>query len=107
MVVEPLLVVPVAAFYFAVVPGCLGTDRLVDNVKPAAKNIQRMNTICLLCVGKFSAVVRLDHVRRITEVDDRTLHKVYGAVAAVFPVCVYEPFKTTEKVPVLSGNSRK
>ena len=54
MVIEPLLVVSVAAFYLAVMPGCLWPDRLMDNVKSTTKNIQRMDTICFSRVGANS-----------------------------------------------------
>ena len=36
----------------------------MDNVKSTTKDIQRMDTICFSRVGKFSAIVRLDHVAR-------------------------------------------
>ena len=64
----------------------------MDNVKSTTKDIQRMDTICFSRVGKFSAIVRLDHVWRITKVNNCALHKVYRAVAAVFPVYIQEPF---------------
>ena len=64
----------------------------MNNVKSATQSIKRMNAICLLRVGKFSAVVRLDHFRCIPKVDDRTLHKVYRAVAAVLFVRIDEAF---------------
>lgn len=35
-------------------------------------------------MGKFSAVIRLNHPGHIAKIDDRALHKVYRAVAAVF-----------------------
>lgn len=88
VIIKAFLVISVAALHLTIMPGRLGTDCLVDNVKPAAKNIQRMHAISLLGMGKFSAVVRLDYVRCIAKVNNRTLHKVYGAVAAVFPICV-------------------
>ena len=94
MVIEPLLVVSVAAFNLAVMPWCLWPDCLVDNVKSTAKNIQRMDSICFLRVGKLSAVVRLDHFWRITKVNNCTLHKVYRTVAAGFLVGIDEPFST-------------
>ena len=92
VIIEPLLVIPVTAFHFAVMPRGLGSDRLVENVKFAAKIIQRMNAFCLLCVSKFSTIVRLNHIRSIPKVKNGTVHKVYGAVAAVLLVgCLY-PF---------------
>lgn len=87
-IIKPLLVIPVAALHFPIAPGRLRTDCLVYNVKPTAKNIQRMYAFCLLGVGKFSSVVRLNHAWCIAKVDNRTLHKVYRAVTAVFSVCV-------------------
>ena len=47
-----------------------------------------MNAICFLRVSKFSAIVRLDHVRRIPKVDDCTLHKVCIRQGTV--LCLYE-----------------
>ena len=47
VIIETLLVISVAAFHLAVMPGRFGTNRLMDNVKSAANNIQRMDTICL------------------------------------------------------------
>ena len=64
---------PETARNLSVMPGCLWPDRLVDNVKSAAKNIQRMNAVCLLRVGKFSTIVRLDQVWRITKINNCTL----------------------------------
>ena len=91
MIIESLLVVSVAAFHLAVMPRCCRAYRLVCDVKAATKNIQGMNSFCLLCVGKLSAIVCLDHIRCIAEVDDRTLHEIHGAVTAIFLLGVNKP----------------
>ncbi len=54
-----------------------------------------MYAICLLSMGKFSFGVCLDNAWRIAKADNRTLHKAYRAVTAVFPVGVQEPFCLT------------
>ena len=92
--IEAFLVFAVAALHFAVMPGCFGANCLMDNMKSAAKNIQRMDTLCSLRVGKFPAIVCLDYIWRITKVNNCTLHKVYRAVAAGLLVGVNEPFPT-------------
>ena len=51
-----------------------------------------MYAICLLSMGKFSFGVCLDNAWRIAKADNRTLHKVYRAVTAVFPVGVQDRF---------------
>ena len=81
-IVKSLLVVSVTAFHFAVMPWSLRADRLVLDMKSAAQSIQRVRPACLLGMREFSAVVRLDHVRSISEIADRTLHKVHRRVAA-------------------------
>ena len=68
MIVESLLVVSVAAFHFPVVPGRPWSDCLVLDMKTAAQNIQWVDAIGLLRVGKFAAIIRLEDVRRITEI---------------------------------------
>ena len=47
-----------------------------------------MYPFCLLRMVKFTAVVGLDNVRCIAEIDNRSLNKVYRAVAAVFSVSI-------------------
>ena len=92
VIIEPLLVVSVAAFHFTVMPRRSRANCFVDDMKLTAKSIQRMNAICLLGVCKLSTVVRLNHLRRITKVNDRTLHKIYRAEAAVLFVGIDEAF---------------
>ena len=91
MIVEALLVVSVTAFHFPVMPGRPGSDRLVLDMEAAAQHIQWMDSIGLLRVGKLTAVIRLDDVRRVTKVNNRSLHKIHGTVAAVFPVRIDKP----------------
>ena len=51
-----------------------------------------MNTLCLLRMGKLSAIVRLDHIRCIAEIDDRSLHKIHGAITAVLLIGIDKSF---------------
>ncbi len=46
MVVETLLVVSVAAFDLAVVPGRLRPDRLMVDMEPVTEKVKRMDAVC-------------------------------------------------------------
>lgn len=50
------------------------------------------HTLCLLRMGKLSAIVRLDHIRCIAEVDDRSLHKIHCAITAVLLIGIDKSF---------------
>ena len=52
--------------------------------------VQRMNTLCFPCMSKFTPIIGLDYIRRIAEVNNGTLHKIYCTVAAVFLVSINE-----------------
>ena len=73
MGIEPLPVIPAAAFHLAV----MRTYRLADNVKAVAKNLRGMNARCLFRMDKLSAIVRPDYLRCITKAEERTQHKVH------------------------------
>lgn len=88
MIVETLLIISVT---FAVVPGRCRTNCFVGNVQLVAENIQRMYAFCFPHVVKFTAVVGLNNIRRITEIDNCSLHKINGTITAVFPVGINEP----------------
>ena len=63
--------------------------RFLGNVKVVAKNLQVINTLYLLRMGKFSAIVRPDYIRCITKVEERTLYKVYGVLVEIFSICTH------------------
>ena len=92
MVVEPFLVISVAALYFSVVPGRCRAYGFMDDVQLITEYIQRMNTACFPCVVKLTAIICLDLVRCIAEIDDRPLHEVHGAVAALLLVSIDKSF---------------
>ena len=61
-------------------------------MKLPTKHVQRMDAVSPCRMGKLSAVVRLYLGRCIAKITDRTFHKVYGGIAALFLVGVYEAF---------------
>lgn len=92
VIIEPSLIVSVAAFHLAVMPWRLGSDRLMDDMKLIAKDVQRMNSLCPLCIRKLAAIIRLNQLGCITEVDNGSLYKIHGTVTAVLPVGIQEAF---------------
>ena len=69
-VVESLLVFAVAAFYFAVVAGCVGTDQLVPDPKTCGGQLKACDPILLVgrkTVGKLNTIVAL-HVRNTIDI---------------------------------------
>ena len=88
MIVDSLLVIPVAALYLAVVPGRCRADRFVFDMKSTAKYIQWVDALCLCRMCKFPTVVCLDHIRGITEIDNirhiqRGYEDIVGKLKAV------------------------
>lgn len=71
--VEVFVVFPVAAFHFAVVPGHVGSNRLVANAELLQSLLKER--ICFrtdAAVGKAGAIVRLDALYGIREAFDTT-----------------------------------
>ena len=90
--IETLLVLTVAALYLAIVPRHPGSKQLMYNMMLPTKHVQRMDAVTPCRMGKLSSVVRLYLGRCIAKITDRTFHKVYGRIAALFLVGVYEAF---------------
>ena len=61
--VEALLVLPVAAFHFTVVAGCIGADEFVADAQLGSSGFKQGRQIPPAvgeAVGKFKAIIRLD-----------------------------------------------
>ena len=99
MVIESLLVIPVAPLYLAIVPGRGWTECLMLDMQSMAQRIERMNTLCLGCMRKLSTIVCLDPIRGIAKIRNCALHKIYRAIAIIFLVgvdktlsgCLFDP----------------
>lgn len=92
VIIEPHLSISMVAFYFFIVPWRFGSNPLVCNIQLVAESIQRMYPPVLLCIGEFSAIVRLNHIRHIAKIKDGTLYEVHCGITAVLSICVDKPF---------------
>lgn len=93
VVVEPLLVFPVAAFHFAVVPGRIGADELqFDSPQSLCRDFESGQSVGLVArkpVGELKAVVCLDAVdfnAALLIVRNQAEQEVPGRVRALFLV---------------------
>ena len=90
MVVEPFLVIAVAAFDFSVVPGCPWPNQLVYDPKFLTEYIHGMYAVGVAEVCEFSAVVGLDHLWLVLEIDNCVSDEVRGRVTALLFVWIDE-----------------
>ena len=92
-VVESLLVFAVAAFYFAVVAGCVGADQLVPDSKTCGGQLKACEPVLLVgrkTVGKLNTIVCLHALYPHTTVFEPCHHflqEISGRVSALFWIC--------------------
>ena len=92
-VVESLLVFAVAAFYFAVVAGCVGTDQLVPDPKACGGQLKACEPVLLVgrkTVFKLISIVCLYSLYPYTtafEPRHHFLQEISGRVSALFWIC--------------------
>lgn len=84
--VEPLVVLPVAAFHLAVMPWHIGADYFMPDAMLFQMYLEKGGLIPVggKTVGKFSAIVRLDALHGVREGFYKVIHKEGGRVGAVF-----------------------
>lgn len=84
--VEPLVVLPVAALYLAVVPGCKGSDDLVADAVGLQMFLKERGPFFLArkAVGEFRPVIGLDTFDAARERSHQMLHELGGRIGAVF-----------------------
>ncbi len=88
VIVETFLVVSVAALYLPVMLGRPGTDPLVLDVQPGTEDIQYVDPVGFLEIGKLKTVVRLKNLRLVTKVVYSPVKEVHGGVAALLHIRV-------------------
>ena len=88
MVVETLLIVPVASLDLAVMPRCSRTDKFMLNLVTVTEHIKRVNSLDVEEMSKFCVIVRLNYLGSISKEGDCTLYEIYGRVAAVFFISI-------------------
>ena len=77
MIVEALLITAVAAFHFAIMPGCFGANLFVKDMVFSTEGIKNVNTFCVFGVTKFGAVICLNDLGRIAKVENCSFHKIH------------------------------
>lgn len=84
--IEPLIVLPVAALHFAVMPWRIGADYLVPNAMLLQTHLKKGGLIPVggKTVCEFSAVIRLDALNGAGEGFHKMFHKQGGGISAVF-----------------------
>lgn len=84
--IEPLVILPVAAFHLAVVPGSKGPDDLVTNAVGLQMLLEQRRSLLMACepVGKFRTVIRLDAFDGAGEGFDQMFHELSRRIGAVF-----------------------
>ena len=84
--VEPLVVLPVAALYLAVVPGCKGSDDLVADAMHFQVFLEESGLFPVSgkAVGKFRPIVCLDTFDRAGKGVYQMFHKLSGGKGIVF-----------------------
>ena len=87
-VVEPLLIVSMASLDLTVVPRRSRTKDVMNDTVLIAKHVKGMDTLRFGSMCKLSALIRLDLLRCITEILDRSLNEVNGGITAVFFVSI-------------------
>ena len=90
--IKAFVVLTVTAFYFAIVPWCKRTDKLVANPMCQQMNLKhcRLIPLCGEAVGKFSPVIRLNTFDRIGESLYQMVQKLSRRVGTVFVKSLYE-----------------
>ena len=91
VVIEAFLIVSVAAFHLAVVPRRPWTDQVMPDPQLLTQQIEDMRPFRWPEVREFTAVIRLDFLRLITEKADGAFYKVHCRITALFLVSPDEP----------------
>ena len=83
--IEPLIVLPVAALYLAVMPWRIGADYLVPDAMLLQTHLKKGGLIPVggKAVSKFGAIVRLDACNGERESFDKVFHKQGGGIGVV------------------------
>ena len=84
--IEPLVVLPVAALHFAVMPRGIGSDYLVADAMLLQTHLKKggLVPVCGEAVCELSAVVRLDALNGAGEGFHKVFHKQGRGIGAVF-----------------------
>ena len=78
MIVEPFLIVTMAALDLSVVTRCAGADSFVNDSQFAAHDIKRVRPVCFLQVSEFSSVICLQNLWLIAKVSNGTPQEING-----------------------------
>ena len=83
--IEPLIVLPVAALHFAVMPWRIGADYLMPDAMLPQMYLKKGGLVPVggKTVGKFGAIVRLDALNGAGESFYKVFHKEGGGISAV------------------------
>ncbi len=79
-----------AAFHFTVVPRRAGPDQFVPDAVMVTESIQGMGPFGSCHMRELCAIVRLKHLRSVSEIRDSPLHKVNGGIAALLRISINE-----------------
>lgn len=90
--IKPLVVLPVAALHFTVMPWCIGTNYLVLNPMLSQTHLEKGGLIPVGSepIGKFGAIVRLDALNRAGEGFYKVFHKEGRRIGTVFLKCLHK-----------------
>ena len=91
-VVETFLIITMTTLDFSVMPRSARSDELVVDVKLVQKYIKRMNSVCFLSVSKLAAIIGLNNIRSISEIENCSFYEINGTETAVFFVSVDKTF---------------
>mgnify|MGYP003255546271 CR=1 FL=1 len=84
--IEPLVILPVAALYLAVVPGRKGPDDFVTDAVGLQMLLEKRGSFLVArkAVGEFRPIVCLDTFDGAGECPYQMLHELGGRIGAVF-----------------------
>ena len=91
IIIKSFLVIAVAAFNLAIMPGSSWADKPVRNAQFITEYIHGMNTVSLLEMREFCTVIRLYDIRSVTKVFNGSFDKVHGGITTLFTVWINEP----------------
>ena len=84
--IEPLVVLPVAALHFFIVPGSKGADNFMADTVGLQMLLEKRGLFPLArkAVGKFSSIIRLDTFNGAGERFYQVFHELGGRIGVVF-----------------------
>ena len=90
--IKPLVVLPVAALHFTVMPWGIGTNYLVLNPMLPQTHLEKGGLIPVggEPIGKFGAIVRLDTLNRAGEGFYKVFHKKGRRIGTMFLKCLHK-----------------